>query len=181
MLGRVILILSLSAIAAALLALGEAVAFAQDPIQCVSGKVCKGTNGNDTIYGSPGADDISPGLGADIVYADGPPQNGSPVTVGGADQVRHSGGNDYIEGGPGSDTLRGGFGHDTIFANTKTTTTDPISGQVRVIDAADNAHDLVDCAYLGSRGDTGPDLGYGQKRNAAVPDTVVDCSNRDDQ
>jgi Ca2+-binding RTX toxin-like protein len=170
LLRRVILILSLSAIAAALLALGAGGAFAQDPIQCVSGKVCKGTSGNDTIYGSPGADDISPGLGDDKVYA-----------YGGADQVRHSGGDDYIEGGPGADTLRGGFGHDTIFANTKTTTTDPISGKVQVIDAADAAHDLVDCAYLGSRGDTGPDLGYGQKRDAVVPDTVVDCSNRDDQ
>jgi Ca2+-binding RTX toxin-like protein len=170
MLRRVILILSLSAIAAALLALEAGGAFAQDPIQCKSGKVCQGTRGNDTIYGSPGADDISPGFGDDKVYA-----------YGGADQVRHSGGNDYIEGGPGSDTLRGGFGHDTIFANTKTTTTDPLSGQVQVIDAADGAHDLVDCAYIESRGDPKPDLGYGQKRDAAVPDTVVDCSNRDDQ
>ena len=165
MLGRVILILSLSAIAAALLALGAGGAFAQNPIQCVSGKVCQGTSGNDTIYGSPGDDAISPGFGDDRVYA-----------YGGADQVRHSGGNDYIEGGPGSDVLRGGFGLDTIFGNAKTT--DPLSGEV--IDAADNAHDLVDCAYLGSRGDTGPDLGYGQKRDAVVPDTVVDCSNMDE-
>src|SRR5215211_6382863 len=166
MLGRVILILSLSAIAAALLALGAGGAFAQDPIQCVSGKVCKGTSGNDTIYGSPGADDISPGLGDDKVYA-----------YGGADQVRHSGGNDYIEGGPGSDVLRGGFGLDTIFGNAKTTTTDPISSQVQVIDAADGAHDLVDCAYIESRGDPKPDLGYGEQPD----DTVVDCSNMDEQ
>ena len=166
MLRRVILILSLSAIAAALLALGAAGAFAQDPIQCKSGKVCQGTRGNDTIYGSPGADDISPGFGDDKVYA-----------YGGADQVRHSGGNDYIEGGPGSDTLRGGFGLDTIFGNAKTTTTDPISGKVQVIDATDGAHDLVDCAYIESRGDPEPDLGYGEQPD----DTVVDCSNMDEQ
>lgn len=166
MLRRVILILSLSAIAAALLALGAAGAFAQDPIQCKSGKVCQGTRGNDTIYGTPGADDISPGFGDDKVYA-----------YGGADQVRHSGGNDYIEGGPGSDTLRGGFGLDTIFGNAKTTTTDPISGKVQVIDAADGAHDLVDCAYIESRGDPEPDLGYGEQPD----DTVVDCSNTDEQ
>src|SRR5215212_1440935 len=166
MLRRVILILSLSAIAAALLALGAGGAFAQDPIQCVSGKVCKGTSGNDTIYGTPGNDDISPGFGDDKVYA-----------YGGADQVRHSGGNDYIEGGPGSDTLRGGFGLDTIFGNAKTTTTDPISDQVQVIDAADGAHDLVDCAYIESRGDPKPDLGYGEQPD----DTVVDCSNMDEQ
>src|SRR5215213_5953012 len=165
MLGRVILILSLSAIAAALLALGAGGAFAQDPIQCVSGKVCQGTSGNDTIYGSTGDDDISPGFGDDIVYA-----------YGGADQVRHSGGNDYIEGGPGADTLRGGFGLDTIFGNAKTTTTDTISGQRQVIDAADGDHDLVDCAYIESRGDPKPDRGYGERS-----DTVVDCSNRDDQ
>jgi Ca2+-binding RTX toxin-like protein len=166
MLRRVILILSLSAIAAALLALGAGGAFAQDPIQCKSGKVCQGTRGNDTIYGSPGADDISPGFGDDKVYA-----------YGGDDQVRHSGGNDYIEGGPGSDVLRGGFGLDTIFGNAKTTTTDPISGEVQVIDAADGAHDLVDCAYIESRGDPKPDLGYGEQPD----DMVVDCSNMDEQ
>ena len=166
MLRRVILILSLSAIAAALLALGAAGVFAQDPIQCKSGKVCQGTRGNDTIYGTPEADDISPGFGDDKVYA-----------YGGADQVRHSGGNDYIEGGPGADTLRGGFGLDTIFGNAKTTTTDPISGKVQVIDAADGAHDLVDCAYIESRGDPEPDLGYGEQPD----DTVVDCSNMDEQ
>jgi Ca2+-binding RTX toxin-like protein len=178
MLRRVILILSLSAIAAALLALGAAGAFAKDPIQCKSGKVCQGTRGNDTIYGTPGDDDISPGFGDDIVYADGPrTSDGSPVTVGGDDQVRHSGGNDYIEGGPGSDVLRGGFGLDTIFGNAKTTTTDPISGQVQVIDVADGAHDLVDCAYIKSRGDPKPDLGYGEQPD----DTVVDCSNMDEQ
>lgn len=163
---RVFLILSLSAIAAALLALGAGGAFAKDPIQCKSGKVCQGTRGNDTIYGTPGDDAISPGFGDDIVYA-----------YGGADQVRHSGGNDYIEGGPGADTLRGGFGLDTIFGNARTTTTEPISGQVQVIDAADGAHDMVDCAYIESRGDPKPDLGYGEQPD----DTVVDCSNMDEQ
>ncbi len=163
---RVILILSLSAIAAALLALGAGGAFAQDPIQCKSGKACQGTRGNDTIYGTPGNDAISPGFGDDIVYA-----------YGGADQVRHSGGDDYVEGGPGADTLRGGFGLDTIFGNAKTTTTDPTSGRLQVIDAADGAHDLVDCAYIESRGDPEPDLGYGEQPD----DTVVDCSNTDEQ
>jgi Ca2+-binding RTX toxin-like protein len=174
MLRRVILILSLSAIAAALLALGAGGAFAKDPIQCKSGKVCQGTRGNDTIYGTKGDDDISPGFGDDIVYADGPRMSdGSPVTVGGDDQVRHSGGNDYIEGGPGADTLRGGFGLDKIFGNVQTT--DPLSGEV--IDTAGDAHDLVDCAYIESRGDPKPDLGYGEQPD----DTVVDCSNMDEQ
>jgi len=158
----VILILSLSAIAAALLVLGAGGAFAKDAIQCKSGKVCQGTRGDDTIYGTLGADAISPGFGDDIVYA-----------YGGADQVRHSGGNDYIEGGPGADTLRGGFGLDTIFGNAKTT--DPQSGEV--IDTAGDAHDLVDCAYIESRGDPKDDLGYGEQPD----DTVVDCWNLDEQ
>src|SRR5215216_1916815 len=179
MLRRVILILSLSAIAAALLALGAGGAPAETgkTIWCKDqkGNVCQGTSGNDTIYGTPGDDDISPGFGDDIVYADRD-ATGLPVTVGGDDLVRHSGGKDYIEGGPGADTLRGGFGLDEMFGNAKTTTTDPISGQLKVIDAADNYHDLVDCAYIESRGDPTPDLGYGEPT-----DTVVDCSNRDDQ
>ena len=169
MLRRVILILSLSAIAAALLALGAGGAPAEPgkTIWCKDqkGNVCQGTTKDDTIYGTPGGDDISPGFGDDIVYG-----------YGGADQVRHSGGNDYVEGGPGADTLRGGFGLDTIFGNAKTSITDPISGQRQVIDAADGDHDLVDCAYIESRGDPKPDRGYGERS-----DTVVDCSNRDDQ
>ena len=164
MLRRVTLMCTLAAITAVVvltLTAGGAPAEPGKTIQCVSGKVCKGTTKDDTIYGSSGDDDISPGSGADTVYA-----------ADGNDLVRHSGGNDYIEGGLGTDTLRGGFGLDKIFANAPST--DLISGQV--IDSADNDHDLVDCAYLVSRGDPKPDLGYGEPT-----DTVVDCSNRDDQ
>src|SRR5215203_3144208 len=45
-------------------------------------------------------------------------------------------------------------------------------------DVADGDHDLVDCAWLGSRGDPQPDVGFGEPIGS---DTVVDCSNRDDQ
>ncbi len=68
---------------------------------------------------------------------------------------------------PNTDTLRGGFDHDTIYGNEPTTTGD----------ASDGADDLIDCAYIASRRDPGPDVGYG---NDADDDTVVDCSNRDD-
>ena len=155
MLRRATLMLTLAAITAVVLAVGAGGAPAAEPINCVSGKVCKGDSGDNLIIGSEGNDDINPFGGNDTVYANG-----------GDDNVRHSYGDDIIRGGTGADTLRGGFGHDTIYGN---------APQPRGGDAPDGAHDLIDCAYLGTRGDTGPDLGYGEPT-----DTVVDCSNRDD-
>ena len=116
---------------------------------------CQGTSGPDIIYGTESSDVIIPYAGNDKVYARG-----------GDDEVRHSYGDDYIEGGLGADTLRGGFDRDTIYGN---------KPQTQEVDAADNARDLIDCAYIGSRKDPGPDKGFGERS-----DTVVDCSNRDD-
>jgi Ca2+-binding RTX toxin-like protein len=127
-------------------------------INCTAGTSCQGTSGPDIINGTPSADVIIPYAGNDKVYANG-----------GNDEVRHSFGDDTIHGGTGADTLRGGFDHDTIYGN-QPSTTDPKA------DVGDSAHDLIDCAYLASRGDPGPDVGYGND-----DDTVVDCSNRDDQ
>lgn len=124
-------------------------------INCTAGASCQGTSGPDIIYGTSSADVIIPYAGKDTVYAGG-----------GNDEVRHSFGDDTIYGGTGADTLRGGFDYDTIYGNEPTTTGD----------ASDGARDLIDCAYIGSRKDSGPDLGYGSDN-----DTVVDCSNRDDQ
>jgi Ca2+-binding RTX toxin-like protein len=159
MLRRATLVLTLAAITTVVLALGAGMAPAAPktgggtgPIQCKAGKVCQGTSGNDTIIGSEENDNIRPMGGDDTVYANG-----------GADDVAHSYGNDYIEGGPGSDTLRGGFGLDTIY-------------DYKAGSPGDGVHDLLDCAYLTSRGDSGKDEGIGEAR-----DTVVDCSNRDDQ
>ena len=156
MLRRVTLMLTLAAFTAVVATIGAGGSPAAEPIDCAQqkAKVCKGTGGNDLIYGSEGKDDINPFGGDDEVYADG-----------GDDSVRHSYGDDIIWGGPGSDTLRGGFGHDTIYGN-QPSTTDPEA------DVGDSAPDLIDCAYLASRGDPGPDVGYGEPT-----DTVVDCSN----
>jgi len=137
---------------------------ATDPIRCKAGKVCQGTSGNDVIYGSEGNDNIRPMAGDDTVYA-----------YGGDDEVGHSGGKDTIYGGPGADTLRGGFGDDHIYDHDGTK--DSTGAFVH-----DDAHDLLDCAYLTSRGDTGEnDVGYGAEKTDPFPDTIVDCSNRDDQ
>jgi Ca2+-binding RTX toxin-like protein len=159
MLRRMILMLTLAAIAAALLALGAGGAPAavkstnSGDINCADqkGNVCQGTGGNDTIIGTAGNDNISPGFGDDTVYA-----------YGGNDEVRHSGGADTIEGGLGADTLRGGFGKDKIYDNTAAT-------------LGDGDRDLIDCAYIESRGDPKPDEGYGEDA-----DTIVDCSNLDE-
>jgi Ca2+-binding RTX toxin-like protein len=172
-------------------------------VNCNPNKVCKGTEGNDWIFGSTGSDNIRPMGGDDYVFANS-----------GSDQVAHSYGDDRIFGGCGSDTVRGGFGFDRIYANmpqswinmpvtwnpsqppftcahiTAHPNNPPTQDQINHItalaeavgdDVDDQAGDLVDCAWLGSRGDEGPDEGFGQPRDAAVPDTVVDCSNRDDQ
>ena len=124
-------------------------------IYCKAGTSCQGTAGLDIIYGTPSADVIIPYAGNDFVYAGG-----------GNDEVRHGFGIDHIEGGPGADTLRGGFDRDTIYG---------YAPQTQGVDTADGARDLIDCAYIGSREDSGPDVGFGQSTDA-----VVDCSNRDD-
>ena len=153
--------LILAAITAVVIVLGASMAPAapksggtggSQHIECVKGKVCQGTSGDDTIIGTEFNDNIRPGGGNDTVYAGG-----------GDDAVGHSYGKDHIEGGPGSDTLRGGFDLDEIY--------DDKPGS-----PGDGDHDLLDCAYLTSRGDTGQDVGFGEST-----DTVVDCSNRDDQ
>ncbi len=159
---RIILILTLAAITAVVLALeaGRAPAApkktggGKEPIRCEAGKVCQGTPYDDVIYGSPGNDNINPYGGNDRVFADA-----------GDDYVHHSYGNDYIEGGDGADTLRGGFDNDTIYDD-------------RAGSDGDGDPDLLDCAYLASRKDRGSDEGFGEPRPI---DTVVDCSNRDDQ
>lgn len=196
MLQRVILMLTLAAIAVLVMA----PAAQSKTVTCKSGQVCKGTNAADWIFGSPGNDNIRPMGGNDYVFGNG-----------GADQVAHSYGDDRIFGGCGGDTVRGGFGLDRIYANVPVIWSDmPVSwypqdnitcasvtaslnltlAQITALaeavgdDVDDRAHDLVDCAWLGSRGDDGPDEGFGQPTDAVfpvVPDTVVDCSNRDDQ
>jgi len=123
---------------------------------------CQGTSGPDIIYGTDSADVIIPYAGDDIVYAKG-----------GNDEVRHSFGNDKIYGGTGADTLRGGFGNDSIYGNKPATT---LTG-AQSDDVGDSSRDLIDCAYLASRNNSGPDVGYG----GDPEDVVVDCSNRDDQ
>ena len=184
MLRHVTLTLTLAAIAV----LVVAPAAESKTLFCQSGHVCKGTSGADWIFGSTGNDNIRAMGGNDYVFANSA-----------NDQVAHSYGDDLIFGGCGSDTVRGGRGLDRIYANmpigwyalgtTCASIMAPLTlEQITAIknqditkqenDVADGDHDLVDCAWLGSRGDPQPDVGFGEPIGS---DTVVDCSNRDDQ
>jgi Ca2+-binding RTX toxin-like protein len=182
---------TLMVVLAAITVLVVAPAAQSDTIDCAKqkGKSCKGTFGSDWIFGSPGNDRILPMGGDDYVFGNG-----------GNDDVAHSYDADLILGGCGSDTVRGGVGLDTIYANMPTTLTtlgpcptitaelsDETIAAIKALDdqnqgndVPDGYYDLVDCAWLSSRDDPEPDVGFGQLPGTdTVSDTVVDCSNRD--
>src|SRR5215203_2417463 len=91
-----------------------------------------------------------------------------------ADVIIPYGGDDFVYAYGGNDEVRHSFGNDLIEGNKPATT---LTG-AQSDDVGDSTRDLIDCAYLESRGNSGPDVGYGGDRNT---DVVVDCSNRDDQ
>ena len=185
------LMLTLAAIAVLVVA---PVAQSETPnlVFCKKGHSCKGTFGQDWIFGTSANDRILPMSGEDYVFGNG-----------GNDDVAHSYDADMIFGGCGSDTVRGGGDSDTIYANMPTTLrttgtdcraiTDPLDSVtidaikalnpgIQTNDVPDRSHDLVDCAWLSSRDEPRPDLGFGQVLGSdTVKDTVVDCYNRDDQ
>jgi Tol biopolymer transport system component len=72
-----------------------------------------GTNGADTIYGTPYFDIIHGFGGNDALFGGG----GNDVIDGGSgnDAIGGGAGNDVIYGGPGNDILSGGPGNDTIY------------------------------------------------------------------
>jgi Ca2+-binding RTX toxin-like protein len=185
---------TLMVVLAAIAVLVVAPAAQSKTIPCRSGHVCKGTSESDWIFGSSGNDRILPMGGEDYVFGNG-----------GNDDVAHSYEADMIFGGCGSDTVRGGGDSDTIYANMPTTLrttgtdcraiTNPLAldsltieaikalnPDIQTNDVPDRSHDLVDCAWLYSRDEPRPDLGFGQVLGSdTVKDTVVDCYNRDDQ
>lgn len=76
------------------------------------GQVNTGTEGSDTLSGSP-LDDVIDGLGGDDnLYGN----NGNDTVNGGdgADFIDGGSGNDYLDGGYGNDTIYGNQGNDTI-------------------------------------------------------------------
>lgn len=63
--------------------------------------------GNDTVYGSDGADSIIGGAGDDVLYG-----------FGEVDSLDGGDGNDTLSGGAGADTLQAGAGNDTLLIKT---------------------------------------------------------------
>jgi Ca2+-binding RTX toxin-like protein len=84
----------------------------------------KGTNGADTICGTPERDVIEALGGDDIIYGlggndtmEGGPGNDTIFGGDGDDDVEGEGGSDTIYGGLGADTMLGHPSNDTIYAN----------------------------------------------------------------
>ena len=70
-------------------------------------------NGNDLVSALFGADTVSTGNGNDTIFGGG--DNDSLLGQGGDDSIRGDAGNDTIRGGAGSDTLNGSEGNDRLF------------------------------------------------------------------
>ena len=88
-----------------------------------------GTDSDDTLRGTPGADvicglagdDTIDGLGGNDILLGGP--GNDTITGGNGDDTLHGGaGNDTITGGAGADTIHGGPGDDTLEGNTQNDT-----------------------------------------------------------
>src|SRR5215218_2785440 len=172
-------------------------------ISCRSGHVCKGTEGSDWIFGSSGNDRILPMSGEDYVFGNG--GNDDVAHSYDADMIFGGCGSDTVRGGGAADIIYANMPTTLLYAGTcpnigpvalvnpptitvSQATIDDIKAlsianqSVQTLDVADGYHDLVDCAWLSSRDEPRPDLGFGQVMGSDTPkDTVVDCYNRDDQ
>jgi Ca2+-binding RTX toxin-like protein len=73
-----------------------------------------GGPGDDTINGGSGADSIGGGQGNNVLF--GGPGNDTIVAGNGNSLLRGGEGDDLLRGGQGNDTMRGGQGNDTFFA-----------------------------------------------------------------
>ena len=107
--------------AAMLLSLASGIAWAA--IECTAGSACRGTDGPNTMYGSPsedriygkdGSDRIDAMGGVDEVYG-GDGADAGLFGGNGGDLVRGGAGEDKAIGGSGADTMRGGKGRDELW------------------------------------------------------------------
>jgi Ca2+-binding RTX toxin-like protein len=107
--------------AAMLLSLASGIAWAA--IECTAGSACRGTDGPNTMYGSPsedriygkdGSDRIDAMGGVDEVYG-GDGADAGLFGGNGGDLVRGGVGQDKAIGGSGADTMRGAIGRDELW------------------------------------------------------------------
>jgi Ca2+-binding RTX toxin-like protein len=94
-------------------------------IECTAGDACRGTDGPNTMYGSPSEDRIYGKGGSDVINATGGVDEvygGDGHDAGlyggnGRDLVRGGAGEDKAIGGSGADTMRGAKGRDELWAD----------------------------------------------------------------
>jgi hypothetical protein len=122
-------LLLVAATVALLLVSGVAIA---RTVNC-DGGLCRGTNSNDTMYGSSGRDTIYSLRGADLVRGDG-----------GADSVNGDGGRDRLSGGRGNDEVNGGDADDVVAGNSGRDALNAGNGDDRV-EAVDGMVDNISC------------------------------------
>jgi hypothetical protein len=123
-------VLLLLAVAVALL-LVSGVAIART-FTC-GGNPCRGTNNNDTIYGTDARNNVFSLRGADLVRG-----------YGGADSLNGDGGRDRLSGGKGGDEVYGGDADDVVIGNNGHDSLNAGNGDDRV-EAADEEQDGVSC------------------------------------
>jgi dipeptidyl aminopeptidase/acylaminoacyl peptidase len=111
----------------------------------------RGTEGPDTLIGTPLADDIL-GLGGDDRISGRSSTNIGDTLEGGDgdDLLTGTVNNDTLDGGPGDDVLRGGFGSDGLTGGPGT---DVFAGDGGndVIHARDGTRDVISCGTNASR------------------------------
>ena len=106
--------------------------------------VIRGTNGNDTLTGTPANDIVFARAGDDQVSTlDG---NDHVFGAAGNDSIDLGGGNDRARGGPGNDTILGGNGNDRLRGRYGVDTLQGGDGNDRLFMLAnDNQPDSADC------------------------------------
>ncbi|QIN83804.1 hypothetical protein GBA63_15040 [Rubrobacter tropicus] len=123
-------ILVLTVVTAALLVAGGTALAAT--LACNGGR-CVGSDGPDTMFGSPVRDSIYSLKGGDLVRGNA-----------GADSINGDGGDDRLSGGRGNDTVNGSDGEDVVIGNTGNDRLSGGTGSDR-IEAVDGMRDVISC------------------------------------
>jgi Ca2+-binding RTX toxin-like protein len=127
-------LLLVAAVFALLMVSGVAIA---RTVHCDGGK-CRGTNNNDTMYGTGGRDTINSLMGADLVRG-----------YGRGDTLNGDGGRDRLSGGNGDDEVNGGDRDDVVIGNDGVDRLNAGNGDDRG-EAADGEFDAVSCGSGGN-------------------------------
>lgn len=134
------------------------------PVSAAESCTIRGTNGPDTLYGTPGDDVICGGLGDDVLDGLG----GNDVLIGGV-------GNDTLDGGAGDDRLDGGVGDDVLIGGSGADRLDGGVGNDRL--AGGEGDDTLD----GGLGDDALDGGKGDDTlNGGIDTDTCDVSSGND-